>query len=249
MSLTHAIVSKLKQCLENGFGQVYIEQKKKILNDENPSNSIQKSDLDLFKIEKCHEPIYTKINSLSDLVKIKEDIRVEYKNTIDTFFDLFEKVEDQLDDSVVDSLEIIGKVLQSRNRKIESAFKKFKPEDSWGIVTMQSEFAKLLIKVLKDILESTMPSIHTGIKASNVYDKVVDILNQFYGTLGIYTKEFKVGDSISDQTQYIDIVEMPNEEVKDLHFKDKVSFIESNAYLFDDELVVYEAKVGVWRVS
>ncbi|RLA73607.1 MAG: hypothetical protein DRG78_22265 [Epsilonproteobacteria bacterium] len=249
ISIIHSLVIKLKTSLQNGFGQVYIESKINLLNDEDQSRTTQALDSNIFKLEQKNEPIYKKINSVDDLSKIKDEIKSEYKNTIDDFFNLFEKVEDQLDDSVEESLEIIGKTLQNRSKKLDSSFKKFKIEDSWDIEKLQDEFAKVLQKQLKDILESTMPSINIGLKTNSVYEKVVVILNTFYSSLGIYTKEFVKDDDISNKTNYIEIIQMPNDEIKDISFKDKISYVESPAYLFESEFIILEAKVSVWRVS
>lgn len=249
IGILHSLVTKIKTTLEDGFGQIYIEHKREISNNEVQSDNIQTLDLNIFKLEQKNEPIYKKINSADELINIKEEIKSEYKSTLDSFWALFDKVEDQLDDSVVESLEIIGKTLQNRDKKLDSSFKKFKIEDSWGIDKIQDEFVKVLLKQLKDILESTMPSINTGIKTNNVYEKVVVILNTFYSSLGIYTKEFAIGDDIGNLTSYIENIQMPNDEVKDISFKDKISYVESPAYLFEPEFIILEAKVSVWRVS
>ena len=249
MSIIHDLVFKLRTSLENGFGQVYIESKRKLSDDKIQLENIQDLDSNIFKLEQKNEPIYKNINSSDDLFKIKEKIKNEYKNTLDNFYELFDKVEEQLDDSVVESLEIIGKTLANRIKKLDSSFKKFKIEDSWDIKKIQDEFAKILQKQLNDILESTMPSISTGIKTNSVYEKVLVILNTLYSSLGIYTKEFFIGDDISNMTSYITNIQMPNDEIKDISFKDKISYVESPAYLFEPEYIVLEAKVSVWRVS
>ena len=244
-----SLIDDLKAVFENGFGQVYVEDKRSVSNDKDKLENIQDLGSSIFKLEQNNAPIYRKINSEDDLFRIKDEIKNEYKNAIENFYDLFEKVEDQLDASVVESLEIIGKTLDNRVRKLDSSFKKFKIEGSWDIKKIQDEFSKILLKQLADILESTMPSINIGIKTNSVYEKVVPILNDFYGSLGIYTKEFVMGDDISNITNYIEIIQMPNDEIKDISFKDKISYVESPAYLFESEFVILEAKVSVWRVS
>lgn len=249
ISALYSLIDSLKTVFENGFGQVYIESKRKLSDDKEQLENIQDLDSNIFKIEQKNEPIYKKINSADDLFQIKEEIKKEYKKTIDNFYDLLDKVEIQLNDNGVKSLEIIGRTLDNRARKLDSSFKKFKTEDSWGIEKTQVEFAKILLKQLKDILESIMPSINTGVQTNNVYERVAEILNTFYSSLGIYTKEFAINDDISDITSYIQIIQMPNAEIKDISFKDKISYVESPAYLFDTEFIILEAKVSVWRVS
>jgi len=249
IDVLHSLVSKIKTTLESGFGQVYIEDKKDSLSGEVQSENTNNLDFTLFKLEQTNEPIYKKINSPDDLLKIKEEIKKEYQNTIDDFQDLLDKVEDQLELKVVESLEIIGKTLLNRKKKLDSSFNKFKIEDSWSIGEVQNEFGRLLVKQLKDILESIMPSVNIGIKTNNVFDKVLVILNSFYSFLGIYTKEFNIGDDISNMTSYIEIIQMQNDEIKNISFKDKVSYVGSLAYLFEEEVIIVEAEVSVWRVS
>ncbi len=248
--MIHTIKDGMKKILEDGFGQIYIRPKKNMSSDVIEVEEEKSVDLDLFKIPKTINPIYKRINSKDDLFNIKEEIKDKYKKVINDFFIFLEKAEDQIDDEVVSSLEIIGKTLQNRNRKLDSALKRFNVEDSWSIERIQSEFVKTLQKSLKDILASTMPAISTGIKTDyDVYEKVVVILNTFYTELGIYTKEFNVGDNIADETQYIELIEMKNDEIQDKSFKDTISHVESSAYVFEEEFIILEAKVSVWKVS
>lgn len=249
MNLINTLANKIQEILENKFGLIYVRQQSVSVKEDNLEEDVNLTVTNLFLIEKENEPIYKKINSEDDLNKIKEEIKNWYKGTIDKFWELFEKVEDQLDKNIVDSLEIIGNTLQNREKKLVSAFKKFKVEDSWDIEQIQNEFARLLQKQLKDILESTMPSIHTGLHVNTIYEKVIKILNTFYGSLGIYTKEFAINDNISDVTEYIEIIQSPNNEIKDSSYKDKISYVETPTYLFEHEVIVLEAKVSVWRIS
>jgi len=249
MNLVYDLIIDLKNTLEKSFGKIYIEKKQmKSTLDNNLEEKIYET-TKLFELQQNKKPIYRQINSQEDLTKIKDEIKKEYKETVKNFWELFDKVEDQLDDNIVDSLEIIGKTLDNRYKKMDSSFKKFKIDDSWNIEETQIEFSKILQKNLKDILESTISSIYNGSKFNNVYNKVAEILNEFYSHLGIYTQKFKIGENISDKTEFINIIEMQQTEIKDISFKDKISYVESPAYLFNSDTIILEAKVSVWRVS
>lgn len=195
--------------------------------------------------------IYTKINSVIELSEQKKNILDQYKVLIDKYYDLFEKVENELDDNTIDSLEIIGKLLENRQKRMDSAFRRFVPDDSWDVLKIQEEFSHVLVKVLKDILESTSISISNGLKQSNVYKDIIKILNSFYTDLGIYTKEYKVGEVIDDDDwDNINNVTSQDDEIKDdKNYQNKIKSVESLAYLFDEDVVILEASISIWRIS
>lgn len=239
-----------KNVLEQYFGKKYIEVKTKT--PENRKNTNNSESFECYTIVKKEKPIYKKINSIDGLDKLKQEIMASYEeNIIDYFWDLFDKVEDQIDDSTIKSLEILGKTFENRKKKMGSAFKKLKPEPLWDIDRIQKEFSYLLKNVLEDILNSTLDSISNGIKNSqfSVYDNVLNIVNNFLSKLGIYTKEYKVGDKCDNELDNLNIRPSDDKEIKSKDYQDIISSVDSLAYLFEEDFPVREASVAVWRVS
>jgi hypothetical protein len=250
LSKTNEISKKLKDCLEKYFGRKYIQAKAEDLENNTTNFSNDNNNLSFFEIIKTKPPIYTSINTSGDLSEHKKVIQNNYKKLIDDYYDLFEKVEDQLDDNTIESLEFIGKLLDNRKKKIESAFKKFVPDDSWSITKIQDEFSYVLVKLLKDILESTSISISNGLKQNTVYEDVVKLFNSFYSYLGIYTKEYKANDEYSDNDlDSINPSVSQDDEIKDKSYQNKIKSVHSLAYLFEGNIVVLEANIVVWRIS
>ncbi len=251
LSKTNEISKKLKDCLEKNFGRKYIQAKVEV-SENNATNLSSDNNLSFFEIKKTKPPIYTSINTSDDLSEYKKVIQNNYQKLIDDYYDLIfhEDLEDQLDDNTMESLEFIGKFLDSRKKKMESAFKKFVLDDSWSITKIQDEFSYVLVKLLKDILESTSISISNGLKQNTVYEDVVKLFNSFYSYLGIYTKEYKANDEYSDNDlDSINPSVSQDDEIKDKSYQNKIKSVDSLAYLFEGNIVVLEANIVVWRIS
>jgi len=251
LSKIHKVNVDGKNCLENYFGKKYIQSKIDAAENSDKSNSIINSNtFSSFNIVKENAPIYTSINSISDLIEQKNNIIDKYNKLVNEYGELLDRVEDQLDDNTMDSLGIIEKLLINRKKKIDSAFQKFIVDDSWDTAKIKDEFSHLLVKVIKDILESTSISISNGLKQNNIYEDIIKILNAFYSYLGIYTKEYKVGEVINDDNDWNNINTSQDDEIKDdKSYQNKIKSVESLAYLFDEDVVVLEANVVIWRIS
>jgi len=241
------INSNGKETLEKYFGKKYIVEKKREMAKGTLSDNGDK--FKIFTIQRDKAPIYKAINSESDLNTIKKNILDEYKKMVDLFLDLFDRVEEQLDDNSIHSLEIISNTLENRQRKLNSTLNKFIINETWDISKIQKEFSLTLQKSLQDILESTIPSISNGAKTNSIYDEVIQFINDFLIYLGIYTTEYKVGDKCDDNIENLNIQVSKNSEIKDKSFQDTISSVESLAYLFEDDFPVLEATVTVWKVS
>jgi len=138
-----------------------------------------------YSLTNINQPIPKLINSKLDLENIKKIIFIEYNKMIDRYYDLFDNVEDQLDEKTIKSLEIIGKLLENRQKRMESLFKRFMPDDSWNIIKIQNKFNSLLVDFLKDILEATSESIANGLKENTVYEDIFKIIGDFYRYVGV----------------------------------------------------------------
>ncbi len=245
------ISTKIKDCLEKHYGKKYIQAKKQI-SEEGTDDSLNSENIfKHFEIIRANPPIYTLINSPSDLSDQINNIKDKFNKLIDEYYTLVEKVLYQLDENTINGLDIIGKLLENRRKKMESSFKKFVPDPSWNTSRIQDEFSHVLVKVLKDILESTSNSISNGFKQNEVYEDIIKILNSFYNHLGVYTKEYKVNEIINDNDDWesINAITSEDNEIKDNSYKDKIKAVDSLAYLFDNKVVILEANVKVWRIS
>jgi len=247
------VADGLKATLKNDFGRVYVESieidETKSVNEEELTSTL----LERFTIEKSGDPIYKRVNSEEDLQELKKEIMEFYsKSVVDDYWGFFDNAENQLDQDTAKSLEIIGKTLQNRQKKLDASLRKFQIDDSWGIDKIQKEFASVLQAVARDIVESTLPSIENGFRASglNVYEDTHRFVDQFLKFLGIYTKLYEAGYKIEDEEIHnFEIAVAENEEIKDKSFQNNIRSVESLAYLFEEDLPVMEAKITVWRVS
>ena len=235
---------KFKTLLENDFKLIYIEQKESIQKDNQQEF---KNDLSLFKIKKNRESIFKKINSIDTLKEVKQEIKSEYEKFTDAFLDYFERVENQLDEKQTKSFEIIEKIIKNRAKKLNATIDKFKVEDSWKVSKMKDEFYHKLHKNLKDIVESLIPTISTGMKENSAYNGILISLNNFLSQLGIYTMDLDLNKRCED-FDFLDPQECDDCETNDLSKQDMIKEILTYPYILDEESVVVEGKVILWKV-
>jgi len=232
-----------KKLLEEDFKLVYIETKD-IKEDDNKESLSR--DLTLFKIEKNRESILKKITSVDKLDEVKKEIKNEYNKFSEDFLDYFERVENKLNEKQIESFEIIEKTIKNRGKKLNRTIDKFKVEDSWNISRIEEEFYFKLQKNLKDIIDSLIPTISIGMRENSAYDGVLFLLNKFLSQLGIYTIDLKVSE-ICDY-ELIEPQECDDCETEDNMKKDIIKEILSYPYLLNEEQIVLEGKVILWKV-
>ena len=233
-----------KKLLEDDFKLVYIENKQ--IKQEGNKESSQ-NDLSKFRITKNRESILKKITSVDKLDEVKKEIKSEYEKFSNEFLDYFDRVENQLDEKQIKSFEIIDKTIKNRGKKLDATIHRFKVEDSWSVSRIEEEFYFKLRTNLEDILNSLLPTISTGLKENSAYDGILDYLNIFLSQLGIYTIDL-------DTTKKYDNFDLlyPQEcddcETEDLEKQDMIKEILSYPYMLNEEQIVLEGKVILWKV-
>ena len=238
------IASKLKECLENDFNMIYLE----IKGDSKENIQIDTQDnLSKFKIEKDKDPIFDKIISIDTLSEVKKDIKDEYDKFMNEFLDFFDRAEDQLNDKDTQSFEIIEKTIKNRAKKINSAIDKFIPEDSWNTAKIREEFYFKIGRNIKDIIESLISTISVGMKENSAYDGILKILNKFLSQLGVYTLDLDTNTKY-ENLEFLEPQECEDCQTKDINKKDTIKEILSYPYILDNERIIIEGKVILWKV-
>ena len=179
-------------------------------------------------------------------IEVKKEIKNEYNKFSEDFLDYFERVENKLNEKQIESFEIIEKTIKNRGKKLNRTIDKFKVEDSWNISRIEEEFYFKLQKNLKDIIDSLIPTISIGMRENSAYDGVLFLLNKFLSQLGIYTIDLKVSE-ICDY-ELIEPQECDDCETEDNMKKDIIKEILSYPYLLNEEQIVLEGKVILWKV-
>jgi len=236
---------KFKKLLEDDYKLIYIEEKQ-IKQEDNSETS--QNDLSLFKIEKNRESIFKQIVSADKLDEVKKEIKSEYNKFSEEFVYYFDRVENMLNDKDKESFEIIEKTIKNRSKKLNRTIDKFVIEDSWNSVSkIEEEFYFKLQKNLKDIVESLIPTISTGMRENSAYDGILTSLNKFLSQLGIYTIDLDSNKKYEDFS-LLDPQECDDCETEDLNKQDMIKEILSYPYVLSDELIVVEGKVILWKV-
>lgn len=240
------VKSKIKNCLETEFGLIYIEQKDTNKNNETDNNI--SNNLELFKIDKKGESIFQKIKSVDSLNDVKKEIKEKYEKFSNDFLDYFDRVENQLSPHNINSFEIIDKSIKNRKKKLEHTIKKFKIEDNWNVSKIKEEFYFRLQKNFEDIITTLLNPLSVGLKENTAYEGIIKLFNQFLSNLGIYTKEIKANERYDDN-HMLRPVECDDCETTDISKKDIIKEVISYPYLIDDEVVVKEGEIILWKVK
>ena len=234
-----------KNLLHTGFGKIKVESRDPISCDSTSSNQ-DVGFLNYFVIEKKLPAIYLSINSINELQQIKERIILSFDVFIDHFNDYFDRIDKQLDANTSAGLEIISKILQHRRKKFETALKRFKLEDAWGVDKIAEEFSRELTKLLKDMIDATMTPIMTGMKINSCYQDILKLENDFLSDLGVYTEILSIGEKLKNWDNIVP-QECENCIAKNKDDHEKIKDVFSYPYCFSDELVICEAKVTLWK--
>jgi hypothetical protein len=235
---------KFKKHLEDDFKSVYIENKQ-IKQESNKKNF--QNDLSKFKIAKNRESIFKKITSADKLDEVKQEIKSEYERFSKEFLDYFDRVENKLDEKQIKSFEIIDKTIKNRGKKLNGTIDKFKVEDSWNISKIKEEFYFKLQKNLKNIIDSLVPTISTGMRETDAYNGVLSLLNKFLSQLGIYTMDLELNQKYD--LHFLDPQECDDCETNDLDKQDIIKEVLSYPYMLNEEQIVLEGKVILWKVK
>ena len=245
----YIVTDKLKSCLENNFRLVYIIQKVQ-KQDKGLDSKSEENHLHFFNIPKDKISIFKKITSADSLSTVKKEIQNRYDDFIDSFGSYFDRVENQLNETNIESFEIILKTLKNRNRKLTSKIKRFKIENDWNIKKLQEEFFFSISKILEDIIDSIISPIIVGLKENNSYETLLKDLNNFLASLGIYTKTFEVGYRLKEEDwDFIKPQDCENCDTTDLDKKDVIKDILTYQYLTNEIDIISSGKINVWRIK
>ncbi|MDQ7073997.1 MAG: hypothetical protein Q9O24_02330 [Gammaproteobacteria bacterium] len=232
-----------KSLLEDQFLLVYIEDR--VVKKEGDKNT-DDNHLHLFKITKSRSSIFEKITSVDALDDVKDEIKNAYKGFSDNFLDYFDRVDGELKQKHRKSFEIIEKMIKSRAKKLSNTVEKFGIEGAWGVSKMQEEFYFSVQKNLEDILDNLLPTISTGMRESNAYNGVLNCLNEFLSKLGVYTLDIDMNKECDYNT--ISPQNCEDCETDDGSKKDMIKELISYPYVLNEEQVIMEGKVMLWKV-
>ena len=237
-----------KGLLESQFDKKYFSELSIDSSNEEIGGSTE-STLSYFVIERNEVIIKNKITSAEELNKVKTSILTEYEKLTQRFIDYFGRAEENIDDRTAKSVGIIIKIFKSRKRKLENVLNRFTVQDSWNVTTLGLEFELILGKFLKDLIGSAIRPILTGFNEHPVYRDILNIFNSYLAILGVYTSNYKEGDTVCDEDwNYLSPISMDDCETSDITLKNSIKTVYSYPYVIGDGVVVLEGEVALWKV-
>lgn len=205
---------------------------------------------DIFMLKNNRNAIFEKINNERDTNTVINEIEECFENFKLEYDENFDLLDDILDDKNRQSLMIIQNIIKQHGLKTSRELAKFKSsiENDWTITKIREELAFKLLKILRELIDKLLHSIINGIKEYDSYYSIVEILNNLLSQLGVYTVDVKQGDKISN----FDLLEpqiTDNNKTNDVSLENKIKEVFNLPYLFNDELVILEAKVVIWKLE
>ena len=237
-----------KKLLQEDYNVVYFEKRAEITGTEIDNKETENQFSHLFQVPQKDDSIFSTINSPDDLEQVKSKISLFYDQFIDDFDTYFERIEDRLDEKNLESFEIIFKTLKNRKKRLDSSLKKFKIVDSWNITRIKEELQFALQKNFKDIIDSLVRSISTGLYESSAYEDILKQLNLFLSKIGIYTYNLNIGQKLTEKDwNFVEPEEGENCDTSNIELRDVIKEITTYPYIIKDGLVISEGKIILWR--
>lgn len=240
----------LKDVLEIDFDMKYIEN---IHEDDIKKLSSSLIILDYFAIDKPTTTLpIMQTKSLKDVGDLRDKIITNYDSLINEFNEYFDRIETQLDAKNIKSFSIVGKTLQSRKKKFDSASSRLISENSGILYEVQTQLLVLLKKHLSDIIYDIIRPITSGLKENTAYKNILEMFNKFLSKLGVYTKRLSSGKKLKEsEWAFINPQESSDSETTERTRKDVIKEVVSYPYMLaysDYDDCIREGDVIMWRV-
>jgi hypothetical protein len=205
--------------------------------------------LTLFMIEKGEKSLFGKPTSHDDFKSQKEKFLDEIDSFVEKFNDFFDRIEKQLSETEIDSLEIISKTIENRKRKLSSAVKKFKIDENWNLQKLSDEYLIAIEKNFSTFISEVVRVLESGIDKKPSYQQVLQIFNSFLKNIGIFTLELEVGEKLDDEKyDFIQPEECDECNTTDKNLAHVIKNVISFPYMVSENRAVANGKVNMWRI-
>lgn len=203
--------------------------------------------INLFRIEKSEDPIYKDITCLEDAYKAIDSIikyTNEYKESIASTLRGFDDINDENTNIALSGIfSAISNFEKVLNKQIRKGIDEELDEDE-----IKEKLASNLIKLLDQrLIRNVVKPLYEGIKYNDceVYRVVIEKTNIYIKSYGIYTINLEVnGDFDYD---FIEPQEASNNITDDYRLEEKIKEIHQYPYIFDEDNIVSQGKIVVWR--
>ncbi|EJF07581.1 hypothetical protein ThvES_00002930 [Thiovulum sp. ES] len=205
--------------------------------------------LTLFMIEKGEKSLFGKPTSHDDFESQKKKFLDEVDSFAEKFDDFLDRVEKQLSESEIESLEIIGKTIDNRTRKLISAVKKFKIDENWNLQKLSDEYLIAIDKNFSSFISEVVRVLESGIDEKPFYQQVLQIFNSFLKNIGIFTLELKAGEKLDDKKyDFIQPEECDKCNTTDRNLAHVIKNVISFPYMVAENRAIADGKVNMWRI-
>lgn len=202
-----------------------------------------------FKINKKSETIYSKIEGLENLELTLEELDVKINTLKEKISKILTHYESKVDENTNIAINSIYKSITNFGKVSSKQLRKISVEEIDNIDELKEEFAESLAKLLESrFIGSIISPIYEGIKNTNleVYENLIVSINNFLEDLGVYTIDIEEGKEVD--YKYIQPMESDKNITTDYTLEEKIMEVYQYPYVFDNEHVIAEGKVVLWRL-
>lgn len=201
----------------------------------------------LFNIEKSRQPIYEEITCIEDVEEVANDIistTNEYKESIASTLRGYENINDDNTNIALSGiLSAISNFEKVLTKQIKKGIDESLDEDE-----IKEQISSNITKQLDQrLIRNVVKPLYEGIKHNDceVYRVVINKTNEYIKSYGIYTMNLEINTEFD--YDFIEPQEASDNITDDYKLEEKIKEIHQYPYVFDEDNIVSQGKIVVWR--
>ncbi len=223
-----------------------IEKEENLKDVENTSSLIEKFMLIPSKI-----PFYERLNSpdeIESLLNRFEKLAVNLETSVDHIAEDYERQSEN--SKKAETVNMISRIIQQFVETVKYQIKRFDIKNVVTVNDVRYHFYLFLKPLLKEnLIERVIPAIFIGMRngeADDVYESLLRNINKLLSALEVHTVRIEAGQKID--FGICEVIPSDQDKTDDHKLLDIVKEVEQLPYIFDNNHVLVEGKVVVWRV-
>lgn len=237
------------------LGEISEYFKAKIFNEDSVPQDKQKTvfsenKIDLFIIHPSNPPFFDGVKDKREIEERLSLLEDEIYQLCDSIADIIDQISEagaHEDDQLYDTLEMILSLIQRFQKSFKARSKKLRL-NLLDIGVEPEELYDFLQKILDDkLIKRVMPVIYDGMKDEHeaIYESFLVRINEFLSVLGVHTLQIQAGQEMN--YEFCTPIDSNNNITNDKKLKEIIKDVRQLPYIFDEEHIVSEGEVVVWR--
>ncbi|WP_207678827.1 hypothetical protein [Desulfonema magnum] len=213
---------------------------------ENTSSLIKK-----FMLIPSEIPFYERLNSpdeIKSLLNRFKKLAVTLETSVDNIAEDYERQSEN--SKIAEPVNMISRIIQQFLKTVKYQIERFDIKNVVTVNDIRYQFYLFLKPLLKEnLIERVIPAIFIGMKngeADDVYESLLGNINKLLFALGVHTAGIEAGQKIN--FEICEVISSDQNKTDDHRLSDTIKEVRQLPYIFDNNHVLVDGKVVVWRV-